>query len=64
LTGIFYVGTYLGFGLPVLLVVLEPSLGPSVPMLALAALAALVAVIRFRAVLASYQPTTPKEFAS
>ena len=64
LTGIFYVGTYLGFGLPVLLVVLEPSLGPSIPMLVLAALAAMVAVIRFRAVLASYQPTTLEEYAS
>ncbi|OYD68662.1 MFS transporter [Rhodococcus sp. OK302] len=49
LTGIFYVGTYLGFGLPVLLVVLDPTMGPSLPMLILAAVAAAVAVVRFRA---------------
>ncbi|MGW6657427.1 MFS transporter [Rhodococcus sp. NPDC055024] len=48
LTGIFYVGTYLGFGLPVLLVVIEPTMGPSLPVVILAAVAAAVAVIRFR----------------
>lgn len=48
LTGIFYVGTYLGFGLPVLLVVIEPTMGPSLPLVILAAVAAVVAVVRFR----------------
>ncbi|MCT6734890.1 MULTISPECIES: MFS transporter [Rhodococcus] len=48
LTGIFYVGTYLGFGLPVLLVVIEPTMGPSLPLVILAAVAAVVAVLRFR----------------
>ena len=48
LTGIFYVGTYLGFGLPVLLVVIEPTMGPSLPLVILAAVAAIVAVVRFR----------------
>ncbi|MCJ0902335.1 MFS transporter [Rhodococcus sp. ARC_M6] len=49
LTGVFYVGTYLGFGLPVLLVVLEPTMGPSLPMLILAVVAAAIAAVRFRA---------------
>ena len=48
LTGIFYVGTYLGFGLPVLLVVIEPTMGPSLPLVILAAVTAVVAVVRFR----------------
>ncbi|OXM23936.1 MFS transporter [Rhodococcus erythropolis] len=48
LTGIFYVDTYLGFGLPVLLVVIEPTMGPSLPLVILAAVAAVVAVVRFR----------------
>ncbi|MGV0153474.1 MFS transporter [Rhodococcus sp. GB-02] len=48
LTGIFYVATYLGFGLPVLLVVIEPTMGPSLPLVILAAVAAVVAVVRFR----------------
>ncbi|MGC0365550.1 hypothetical protein ABH922_003534 [Rhodococcus sp. 27YEA15] len=46
LTGIFYVGTYLGFGLPLLLVVLEPIVGPSVPLLALAVVAGGAAATR------------------
>ena len=58
LTGIFYVGTYLGFGLPVLLVVIEPTMGPSLPLVILAAVAAVVAVVRFRR-LRSTQASTP-----
>jgi MFS family permease len=58
LTGIFYVGTYLGFGLPVLLVVIEPTMGPSLPLVILAAVAAVVAVVRFRR-LRSPQASTP-----
>ncbi|KZF13854.1 MFS transporter [Rhodococcus sp. EPR-134] len=59
LTGIFYVGTYLGFGLPVLLVVIEPTMGPSLPLVILAAVAAVVAVVRFRR-LRSPQASTPR----
>ncbi|MDV8012322.1 MFS transporter [Rhodococcus sp. IEGM 1241] len=58
LTGIFYVGTYLGFGLPVLLVVIEPTMGPALPLVILAAVAAVVAVVRFRR-LRSPQASTP-----
>lgn len=46
LTGIFWAVTYLGFGLPVLLVTIEPAVGPIAPMAVLAALAAAVAVMR------------------
>lgn len=45
-TGIFYVGTYLGFGLPVLLRVLEPSVGLTAPVVVLAAMALASAAIR------------------
>ena len=44
--GIFYVFTYLGFGLPVLLEALLPTLGAVVPLLALAGLAVLSALLR------------------
>lgn len=44
--GIFYVFTYLGFGLPVLLEALLPALGAVVPLLALAGLAVLSALLR------------------
>lgn len=43
LTGIFYTATYLGFGLPVLLVTIEPSVGIVAPMVVLAVLAVLAA---------------------
>lgn len=46
LTGIFWAVTYLGFGLPVLLVTIEPVVGNTAPMLVLAAAAAAVAVLR------------------
>ena len=46
LTGVFYVVTYIGFGLPLLLVVVRGPLGPSVPLLACAAVAVVVAVVR------------------
>ena len=44
--GIFYVFTYLGFGLPVLLEALLPTLGAVVPLLVLAGLAVLSALLR------------------
>lgn len=46
LTGVFWAVTYLGFGLPVLLVTIEPAVGHIAPMLVLATLAAAVAVLR------------------
>jgi len=46
LTGVFYVVTYLGFGLPVLLVAIKPAVGAVTPMLVLAALAATAASLR------------------
>lgn len=46
MTGVFYVVTYLGFGLPLLLTTLEPHLGSRGPLLAVALLAALVVVLR------------------
>jgi MFS family permease len=46
LTGVFYAVTYLGFGLPVLLVAIEPAVGNTAPLLVLAALAGAVAVAR------------------
>lgn len=42
-TGVYYVVTYLGFGLPLLLTVVEPRVGMAVPTLVLAAAAALTA---------------------
>jgi MFS family permease len=45
-TGTFYVATYLGFGVPLLLEWLEPSWGPHAPLAVLAALALVVAVLR------------------
>lgn len=46
LTGVFYAVTYLGFGLPVLLVTIEPAVGETAPMVVLASLAGAVAVAR------------------
>jgi MFS family permease len=46
LTGVFYAVTYLGFGLPVLLVTVGPVVGDTVPLLILASLAGAVAVLR------------------
>lgn len=46
LTGVFYAVTYLGFGLPVLLVAIEPTVGNTAPLLVLAALAGAVSVMR------------------
>ncbi|QWC85247.1 MFS transporter [Nocardioidaceae bacterium] len=46
LTGVFYVTTYLGFALPLLLTVLEPALGVRVPLLVVAAAAATVGLSR------------------
>lgn len=45
-TGVFYACTYLGFALPVTLVVLQPVVGMTVPLLVLAALAAGTAAVR------------------
>lgn len=44
--GVFYVGTYLGFGLPLLLRALQPSFGITVPIVVLAVMAALCAALR------------------
>jgi MFS family permease len=46
LTGVFYAVTYLGFGLPVLLVAIAPAVGHTAPMVVLTVLAAAVAVLR------------------
>jgi MFS family permease len=46
LTGVFYAITYLGFGLPVLLVAIRPWTGITAPMLVLTALAVVSAIIR------------------
>ncbi|MFD5867873.1 MFS transporter [Corynebacterium sp. NPDC060344] len=45
--GIYYVFTYLGFGLPVLLEALLPIAGPSIPLFVLAAVALGSAIVRF-----------------
>ncbi len=58
LTGVFYVGTYLGFALPVLLVVLEPATGASLPLFALAVPAFVVAVVRARRLVVAEHPRT------
>lgn len=47
LTGVFYLATYSGFAVPVVLAALDPVAGPTVPLLVLGALAALVAVLRW-----------------
>ncbi|WP_165165440.1 MFS transporter [Corynebacterium qintianiae] len=44
--GVYYVATYIGFGLPPLLQWLEPRVGPSLPFFVLAALALSSAVVR------------------
>jgi MFS family permease len=46
LTGVFWAVTYLGFGLPVLLVTIEPAVGQVAPMIVLSVLASAVAVLR------------------
>ena len=46
LMGVFYVTTYLGFALPLLLTVLEPALGVRTPVLAVAAAAGVVGTVR------------------
>ena len=46
LTGVFWAVTYLGFGLPVLLVTIEPAVGISAPLIVLSVVAAAVAVLR------------------
>ncbi len=46
LTGVFYVATYLGFGVPLLLEALEPRWGTQAPLAAVAALAVAIAVVR------------------
>ncbi len=46
LTGVFYVVTYIGFGLPLLLVLVQPALGASAPLVVCAVVAALVAATR------------------
>ncbi|MCF8589422.1 MFS transporter [Gordonia liuliyuniae] len=45
-TGVFYVGTYLGFGLPLLMRAIEPSVGIIAPLVVIAALAAACAAVR------------------
>jgi MFS family permease len=46
LTGIFWAVTYLGFGLPVLLVTIEPTVGITTPMIVLSVAAVAVAMLR------------------
>ena len=46
LTGVFYVVTYVGFGLPVLLVAIAPATGITAPLVVLALVAAAVAGVR------------------
>jgi hypothetical protein len=46
LTGVFWAVTYLGFGLPVLLVAITPAVGITAPLVVLSALAAAVALLR------------------
>jgi len=47
LTGIFYLATYSGFAVPVVLAALDPVAGATLPLLVLAGLAALVAGLRW-----------------
>ena len=46
ITGLFYVVTYIGFGLPLVLVLVHPGLGATTPLVVCAAVAALVAATR------------------
>jgi MFS family permease len=46
LTGVFWAVTYLGFGLPVLLVAITPAVGITAPLVVLSAVAAAVALLR------------------
>lgn len=55
--GIYYVFTYLGFGLPVLLDTLLPTMGAALPLLLVAALAVGSAVIRTVQIRTGYLPT-------
>ncbi|GAB3593569.1 MFS transporter [Corynebacterium faecale] len=55
--GIYYVFTYLGFGLPVLLDALLPTMGATLPLLLVAALAVGSAVIRTVQIRTGYLPT-------
>lgn len=57
LTGLFYIGAYLGFALPVALVVIRPFAGVTAPLLALAGLAATSAVFRVVHITADRRPS-------
>lgn len=57
LTGLFYIGAYLGFALPVALVVIRPFAGVTAPLLALAGLAATSAVFRVVQITAERRPS-------
>ncbi|MCV7174180.1 MFS transporter [Mycolicibacterium sphagni] len=46
LTGVFWAVTYLGFGLPVLLVTIEPAVGITAPLVVLSVVAAAAAMLR------------------
>lgn len=54
LTGVYYVVTYLGFGLPLLLTSLEPAAGVRAPAAVLAAVALAIAALRTRQVAAGH----------
>ncbi|CCW14332.1 hypothetical protein EBESD8_49000 [Rhodococcus aetherivorans] len=56
LTGVFYVGTYLGFALPLLLVLFEPTTGASLPLFVLAVPAFAVALVRARRLAVAEHP--------
>ena len=46
MTGIFWAVTYLGFGLPLLLVTIEPAVGITAPLIVLSIVAVAIAVRR------------------
>ena len=48
LTGLFYLATYSGFAVSVVLAAVEPVAGPTLPLLVLGALAVVVAVMQWR----------------
>ncbi|BBY64049.1 MFS transporter [Mycolicibacterium helvum] len=56
LTGIFWAVTYLGFGLPVLLVTIEPAVGITTPMMVLSVVAAAIVVLRALRVSSAKRP--------
>jgi MFS family permease len=64
LTGVFYAVTYLGFGLPVLLVAIAPAVGEKAPMIVLAVLAGAVAVVRVVQMRRGGQPFRQREVAA